>query len=200
MTSTSAIVQPPQIATASGSKKTNIGAIVGPVVAFIAILFATGLASAWWRRRRSYELRSRLETEPDPFLPSPLSRNEYSEEKAKVQGAGVVVPVATVFPSVVCYHSQRDFATTAPHQSGNIPSVPVSVVSSGNQPRRTTTSEHSRQPSITTFSPTSVNPPSTSVPTLDVNHIIELIAQRIDPRSNGPVGDAPPQYRSSSTQ
>ncbi|EKM61393.1 uncharacterized protein PHACADRAFT_190558 [Phanerochaete carnosa HHB-10118-sp] len=178
---------PPSIAT---GKKTDVGVIVGPVLAGVVILALTLFAALWWWRRRRPAPRQ------DPVAPFP--KNDRPEIWVKGQEAGISRnPMVRVYepiqaPIVSVKRSAARTSISAP----SVPSAETHASDSGLSVSQTRLlPSHSQQPSISNSQSTGA---PASMPTLDVNQLVELIAQRIDPRTNIPQGDAPPQYPASS--
>ncbi|PSS29631.1 hypothetical protein PHLCEN_2v2779 [Hermanssonia centrifuga] len=175
---TSFNAEPTRAFSASGTKKRNIEAIVGPVVAVVVIIFAALLALLWWRRRRQVTLEK-----DETVIPFP--RNDRPEPWYKGMEANPIPPTRIVYTAAV--GSKRPPPPLHP--------CAIDTVAH-------TESRASVDPSASILPPTFTQSTSSSVPsppqTLDVNQIIELIAQRIDPATRGSVVDelAPPRYPS----
>lgn len=186
-TSSASTGQPTQNADSTSSKKTNVGVIVGPVIASVVLLVILFVGGIWWWRRH----RTASQSTEDPVAPFP--RSDRPPVWSKGQEAGIL-PMTQVYEAVVPTTGDKramiQAAVAGPSGSAP-PPVPVSAAPSTSRYPPTSPGGHPQQPSTSGLQ--SINPPS-SGPTIDVNQIIELIAQRIDPRSNAPVGDAPPQY------
>lgn len=174
---TSFNAEPTQAFSASGNKRRNIGAIVGPVVAVVAIIFVA-LAFLWWRRRRQVTFEK-----DETVIPFP--RNDRPEPWYKGMEANPIPPTRIVYTATI--GSKRPPPPLHPSAIDTVAHT---------EPRA------SVDPSASILPPTSIQSTSPSVPsppqTLDVNQIIELIAQRIDPATRGSVVDelAPPRYPS----
>lgn len=162
----------------------------------MVVLVVIFLAALWWWKRR------RLAQREDPVKPFP--KNDRPEIWVKGQEAGVPNnnPVVRVYEPIraPAVSGKRPVnASSAPAPSA--PSTESEAVASDSGPSTSRTRllpSHSQQPSISgpSQSTGTVSPPG-SVQAVDVNQLVELIAQRIDPRTNVPQGDAPPQYPAS---
>lgn len=185
--SMSPAASPSAAAATASDKKTNVGTIVGPIIA-VVVLLALALFAVLWRRRR----RPQGSQSKDPVMPFP--RNDRPEIWVKGQEGGTpYIPAVRVYepihaPAVSGKRSAP--ATTIPTTAPTVapPETPPVVSRSSAAPPPPPPS-HSQQPSIPGSTPR-----AGSVPAVDVNQLVELIAQRIDPRTSVPHGDAPPQY------
>ena len=186
--SSSSTAQPTQAGDFTGSKKTNVGVIVGPIVAGLAVLAIVFFVALWW-----YKSRRTAPSKEKEDAVAPFPRNDRPAVWVKGQEAGVI-PTTQVYEAVVPTNGGKRarIAEGTPAASTSTLLPPSQPVSSGVPAEPVLSrSGHSHQPS--TVGAQSVNTPS-SGPSMDVNQIIELIAQRIDPRTNVPQGDAPPRY------
>lgn len=184
---------PTQVADSTTTRSTNVGVIVGPVVAGVAVL-ALLIVGVLWLKKRRYMAPLREEQV------APFPRNDHPPVWAKGQEAGIL-PMTQVYEAVVpTAGSKRAGIAAGPAGASGSSSTstppPPAVPSSNPIPARSANG-HLHQPS--TVGTQSINPsssvdPPSSGPPVDVNQIIELIAQRIDPRTNVPEGDAPPRY------
>ncbi|KAI0347726.1 hypothetical protein BDW22DRAFT_1349787 [Trametopsis cervina] len=145
------------------SSKTNVGLIAGPVVASIVVLFLALAALIWWRR-----WRRRMERE----LVSPIESFTYSSPAAPLTAE---IQVRTVRVS-----EKRGRDAPATSSGGPAPSValppPASPPGSASRTRDVVEPETAQRRQ-----------------TVDVNRIIELIAQRID-RPPAHPSVPPPSY------
>lgn len=168
---------------------------MGPIVAALVVVALAVAAGLWWWRRRRPSTSAVYNPDLEPF-----PRNDRPEVWVKGQEAGFALPqVHEVVVPTVGKRAMMQGASTQPSapSASSAPSAPASAAgsSSGGVSR---TGGHSQQPSVVT---SSIVPPTMTPmysppppPPVDVNHIIELIAQRIDPRPHNPVDDAPPRY------
>ncbi|KAH9935603.1 uncharacterized protein B0H18DRAFT_976475 [Fomitopsis serialis] len=184
-------------------KSTNAGAIAGGVVGgVVGLLLIIGLILWLFRRHasRQYDASRKSDISPFPVLPTAATPSSHSLKDGAVPttDSSYTAPVTPVM-----YHKG---ASVGGPPTAQIPvSAPVTVVStsppsSSIGPPTVATSETGAPPLpetglvagvASTPGPSAAHPPAVSV-----DHIIELIAQRIDRRSSrGPYeGDAPPRY------
>jgi hypothetical protein len=182
--STSRTAQPSQVAVYATGKKTDVGAIVGPIVAVVLVLALAAFAALRWRKCR---LRAQ-----DSLLPQSFPHDMRPGVWHKGQEANVA-SASSGFQTVIRQNTKGGIVIST-QESASVSSTLPSVTESSNSNQVRRIPNHSHQPS--TAAPALVNPPS-SVPMVDVNQIVELITQRIDPRSHAPVDDAPPRYPTS---
>ncbi|GJE87684.1 hypothetical protein PsYK624_037670 [Phanerochaete sordida] len=183
---------PTAVAAVDAGKKTNVGAIVGPVIAGMVVLILALLAVLWWRRRRVVQWDIE-----EPVAPFP--KNDRAEIWVKGQEVGLPhQPVVRVYEPIVAPAVSGKRSVPAPPPSE--PSAPSTVSESIPEGSRPSLGQprplpsHSQQPSISGSQSTA---PQGSVQAVDVNQLVELIAQRIDPRTTAPQGEAPPRYPAS---
>lgn len=182
-----------QVADSTSTRKTNIGVIVGPVIAGVALLALLLVGVLWWKKRRYMAPLQEEQVAPFP-------RNDHPPVWVKGQEAGIL-PMTQVYEAVVpTAGSKRAGIAAGPAGASGSSSTstppPPAIPGSNTIPARSANG-HLHQPS--TVGTQSINPsssidPPSAGPPVDVNQIIELIAQRIDPRTNIPEGDAPPRY------
>ncbi|KAF8171006.1 hypothetical protein K438DRAFT_1853137 [Mycena galopus ATCC 62051] len=163
----------------------DVGAIVGSIVAG-TILLAFVSALLWWRFRRRKAAVEREMTQIERYtqaVPRPLERRS----KVPAVSVGHQDPEATSpsRPSAGPSSASNLLARRSPREKQR------TVTSTAASP--TTTSPTAASP--TTISPTTPFPTPTGLASLDVDRLIELIAQRIDPaRRNDSNSSAPPEY------
>lgn len=160
-------------------------------MAGVVVLIVTFLAALWWWKRRHPVERE--------DLVQPFPKNGRPEIWVKGQETGVPNnnPVVRVYEPVRAPAVSGKRPVNAPSVSApNAPPAETEIVASGSDPSTSQTRllpSHSQQPSISGSPQPNVSPPG-SMQAVDVNQLVELIAQRIDPRTNVPQGDAPPRY------
>ncbi|KAI0733076.1 hypothetical protein C8Q72DRAFT_881544 [Fomitopsis betulina] len=156
------------------TKPTNTGAIAGGVIGGIGgLLLVVGLL-VWLFRRRSPQ--NPVDCSPYPILPT---ANSHSVNSLKDIGRPVATQVPVSAPATVL--------SMDPPSSSEPPTV-----------ANVETSTALAQVASTQLNPASGPPPVVPVaPTFSVDHIIELIAQRIDrgPPREAHDDDAPPRIR-----
>ncbi|KAF7798532.1 hypothetical protein EIP86_009753 [Pleurotus ostreatoroseus] len=163
--------------------KTNVAAIVGPIVGIsAALLLAVGFFMWWQRRRLALSKEAEVLETSAPFAPA--ARGELWYNGVEI-GPGAPQPITYTAPVSSGKRAQMVQARVLqppPPESTNPGSANGETLWSTNPP--------STAPQTVVQQPPSVTQPQI----VDVNHIIELIAQRIDPagRSNDDI--APPEY------
>lgn len=183
----------PAAASNDTAKHVNVGAIVGPIVAVVAVaLIALGLF-LWWRRRR----QTAPAVQPfAPDVPAPFPRTDRPDIWYK--GMVEVPQPTTVIVPVTGKRVQMQERSNGQGSSGSLghnsdvallpPQLPPPPPAPASSSARTETSVNE-----SVVPPSTAPPSSTRSRSVDVNQIIELIAQRIDPAVARPTdSDAPP--------
>lgn len=196
--------QSPSDSSGSGHHKTNVGVIVGPVIAGVAVLVILALLALFLRRRRRRALE-RAEGKISPYSAEFSSQTPSNGELGSQPNTANLNGVTTIREkgnrTHLLQHPPNQQAVAAPvsngggttgtgtgtHQSSSRPSTPHTHSRSASNPG------HAAAPNPTQASSQS------DQPQVDVNRIIELIAARIDrPVPNVPTvedeGAPPPQY------
>lgn len=173
------------VSTTSGTSsdshhKTNVGVIVGPTIAGVAVLVFLALLVLFLLRRRARQATKRAEGQIIP----------YSNEITPAPGAA--------FSSSTL--EKGNAALSEPQHNRVIPiDTGTGTQSSASHPAPSTSSQSHSNPPIPIPPPPSQEapPPPAHPPSVDVNRIIELIASRIDrPVVGGEAMDeiSPPRY------
>ncbi|KAI0086897.1 hypothetical protein BDY19DRAFT_995341 [Irpex rosettiformis] len=232
---------PSQAPSSQSHSKTNIGVIVGPVVAGVVALSSILILFIWHRSRRQ---RNTLSTSINPLNPPPTSQsttavfafppNERPDVWVKGMEAGQPAPSIMniqAVPPVVPHQGKRrrrepgnshsasrsrntHTPTTTPSSSNLIPQThstshpvepetqdpiqPASSIQASRSIPPTTSASSNSLPTATTATtaatrrphphpPTTAPAPAPQPPTVNVNvdHIIELLAQRLDSSGRG---------------
>ncbi|GJE98270.1 hypothetical protein PsYK624_144960 [Phanerochaete sordida] len=168
---------PPSEGSSTPSHKTSVGVIVGPVIAGVAVIAIALALFVYYRRRRP---RGRDEDDEDSV--SPFPKAPRPELWHKGMEAGMANMVTTL-------------DTPQPHQGkrSRPAAVPASEPTEAGPSRST--------PSVSGQAATSSSAPSeprqaTLPGTVSVDHIIEIIAERLNPIVRSAAHDeAPPQYQ-----
>ncbi|KAJ3546435.1 hypothetical protein NM688_g5515 [Phlebia brevispora] len=174
---------------ASSGKHVNVGTIVGPIVAVVTILLVGVAAFLWWRRRRTLALASVEVALPPPGTVEPFPRGTRPDlwYKGIEADPNAPQPVTYVLPVTSGKRAQDDAPAPPPP-----PPAISAVADSSTNVSRNTALQSVEPPSTASASALRSSPPPQVV---DVNQIIELIAQRIDPAVGRPPDDtAPPRY------
>ncbi|KAF7302629.1 hypothetical protein HMN09_00897400 [Mycena chlorophos] len=196
--------------TSAPSKHTsvNAGVIVGPIVAVLVLAFAAGF---FWRcfrnkRRRNSILPDALDAE---MVPSPQAHRPVFRMMGQTHGGGgsstySLSAAAGTSPSEWDSTPYYDEATASESGTRSPPSTyaPSSTGFTG------TTVTRGEKSVLSYASPTSPLPapvsapapaatvvPATGLDPHDVDRLVELIAQRIDPAGRQHDATAPPEYR-----
>lgn len=190
----SASVTPSAVGKSSSSSKVNTAVIVGPVVGGVAGLLIIGALLWWFLRRRDRHTTDELF--PAPYL-------ETSNATSSVQASSAFSSKAALYgpppgseatpASFVAFRAASSPRTTATHTGSH--SMPGSSYIDPLTPSAADVSQSHTPSTPTTVAapPASVEPAQQQV---NVDRIIELIAQRIDGFSPGRARDMdpPPQY------
>lgn len=185
--------------TGSQSKKIGVGAIVSPIVGAVGLLALAIASFSWWRKRRPAKTNRPFEPQ-EPVAPFP----RIGRPNLWYKGVGNSTPemsAATTLETIAPSLPYRDEPAgnpggppTRPVAPPVAPEPPMSPAFASAGPVNLQT-RPSRYPYI-------VDPPSSATPqqTVDINQIIELIAQRIDSAPRRPTEmpegseSPPPQY------
>ncbi|KAF7798533.1 hypothetical protein EIP86_009754 [Pleurotus ostreatoroseus] len=159
--------------------KTNVGAIVGPIVGVSAgLLLGVGLFIWWQRRRLAHAKEAEALQTAAPF--SPATRGELWYKGMDVD-PNAPQPIAYTAPVTSGKRAQMAAARVQPPPASTDPGTANGETLWSTDPPST--------------APQTVQTPPVSQPQIvDVNHIIELIAQRIDPAGRSSDHIAPPEY------
>lgn len=153
-------------ATASSSSKDNTGLIAGCVVAGVALLVLFIATLIWWSRRRRGPIQDSPRLAPAPYYADP-SQTHLGEKAAGSQT--VLSPTSPALPE----QTYNDSYTSPPSEPA--PFDPYGAHSSGSRAQSRT---QLSSPPVTQYAPPPA--PGQAQQPVDVDRIIELIAQRID--------------------
>ena len=215
----SASMSPNNTSTTASHSHTNVGVIVGPTIAGVVVLCAIVGALWFWLRSRPHSdpspspspdpASSVEDAEPiqqDPSM-TPFPRNVRPDVWVKGAEAGHPPPemqIQVVSP-VVPYQGKRQAPGTLPPTQRHAPSASVSSLSEYTSHTGLDRSQLGTAPSAYSVSRSSSTAHLNSAPAsqmsqvVNVDQIIELIAQRIDPGGSSSARDRdpeapPPQY------
>lgn len=165
----------------------NVGVIIGPVVAVVVVLIAFMLGVIWWRRHKVASVKAEESLSPAPWyggynLDQPGSKDP---EKGGRNTLGVPVQSYNGSSAAVAPEPYDPYRRDQPPQAST--TQLSSLTGSQVRPLPPPPASH---PSVETPSPPSAAAPAQG---MDVNTIIELIAQRID-RPPAHPSVSPPQY------
>lgn len=185
----SSLLPSPTTGPTSGKLKTPVGVIVGPVVAVVMLSIGALGAFFWWRRRQQFisSRQADMWSAPRPYSmhrpTSPPSR--FSDGASTGREKGDIIQLS--LPVLPARRTERSETVTTPSAPPDARSTP-----SATEPPSGLTQQG--PPSTVTGGSTQTHTPlpAGAAPPVDVNQLIELIAQRID---RTPHNDAsPPQY------
>ena len=189
----------------ASAKSTNVGAIAGGVIGGVAGLCLLIGLFVWLVRRQ--QPQKSVDVSPYPVLPVTNSHSSNSLKNSPVVGPETVQVDVPSTPAGMHHKGAPAGPATA-----RIPvSAPATAIStsppSSMEPPTVASVESSSGPaqmeSMASSSTAAVQPVVPVAPTVSVDHIIELIAQRIDrgpPRALADEDDAPPRYPESMIQ
>ncbi|KAF7307284.1 TPR-REGION domain-containing protein [Mycena indigotica] len=199
--------------TSRNGSSVKLAAIVGPLAALAIIV----LAVAGWlvlRRSRSRQEDSCLESaDPDekrtklPRLPGFSSPNHSSDRESSIsprgttfaasaEGGRVQATTATTLASYGDMYIDTNLASES--EQATSPSTAPSTYAPSSDARTafsTSDSHGSKRTMLLPANPPTTRTPSTPLDSRDVDYLVQLIAQRIDPVGRGGDSIAPPEYR-----
>ena len=199
---------PAQTSPNGSSHKTDIGSIVGPVIAAVVVLLAFSLfAFRWWRRRREgAQFEPAIERVIAPFPPPGHSVEAWKNESGsnlvglsanESQSAFNAIPVMEKHRQDIATPTVRSGTTQGTGTDAGLTTL-VSVVPTSTALARSETPQSSPPMQIEVGAQEFPSQPR--LHPVDVDHIIELIAQRIDPGPRFAGADhlaPPPSYPAS---
>ncbi|KAL6304916.1 hypothetical protein BKA93DRAFT_848112 [Sparassis latifolia] len=172
---------------ATGSaKKTNVGVIVGPIIGAIAALLLLGAAFWWWRRSRRVRAYGSEGKNLTPFIQpttvqfiDPSAPYDAPHDAASSHAASSIIALSSMM-----YEKDRSVRTlvspTGATQASSISHIPSSIPP---------------ESQVRPLTVPSAQPPAPAQQPVDVDHIIELIAGRIDRSQAFDPSSPPPQYQ-----
>lgn len=193
----------PAGASNSASKQSSTGAIAGSITSVLAALIIGLLVLLWWRRKRASTAGAAL-SGLEPYT-LPVNHNDM---RYRDMEASPAPEFSQTTPAVRPYSGKRgDSAFLArlvpPHTRPSLNTGPGNDVTSSSTGANLPVISPTSLPESSRYTH-SVEPPSSAgqTQTVDVNQLIELIAQRIDPAAGVRVlqttndGEVipPPQY------
>ncbi|KAI0685342.1 hypothetical protein BC835DRAFT_1310039 [Cytidiella melzeri] len=174
----------PQSSSSQLRSTTNLGVIIGPIVACVIVI---AIAAFFWLRTRRRYVRPTVDLLAPATSIAPFPRNERPDIWAKGMEAGEMSIQA--IPPVAPHQGKRQLPASRSESQPSL-AIPVSSV------------PHVASPTPAIVAVSSPPPSSTgrtaSTQPVSVDHLIELIAQRIDPGGRAATlqdpNVPPPQY------